>query len=75
MPHDLLQVNRFDTVEDFWATLNHIEDPGKLRNGCDYSLFKSGIEPMWEDPANQSGGRWIISLENADRMQKCNGLW
>lgn len=31
-----------------------------LTTGCDYSVFKSDIKPMWEDPSNKNGGRWLI---------------
>ena len=36
-------------MEDFWALYNHIELASRLAAGCDYSLFKEGIKPMWED--------------------------
>jgi len=26
----------------------------------DYYLFKEGIKPMWEDPSNVNGGRWLV---------------
>ena len=38
-----------DTVEDFWSLYNHIEVASKLPSGSDYSLFKEGIFPDWED--------------------------
>ena len=50
-------VINFDTVEDFWSLYNHIEVASKLQIGSDYSLFKKGIKPMWEDPHNKDGGR------------------
>ncbi len=28
----------------------------------DYFLFKRGVMPRWEDPANEHGGRWIATL-------------
>lgn len=31
-----------------------------LRIGCNYSVFKSNISPMWEDKINKNGGRWLI---------------
>jgi len=34
--------------------------PSMLTTGCDYSVFKSDIKPMWEDPSNKNGGRWLI---------------
>ena len=45
-------------VEDFWALYNHIELASRLAAGCDYSLFKEGVKPMWEDErfANQEVG-------------------
>ena len=41
------------SVEDFWCLYNHIEVASKLPLGSDYSLFKEGIFPDWEDPRNQ----------------------
>ncbi|KAJ8788152.1 hypothetical protein J1605_005451 [Eschrichtius robustus] len=32
-----------------------------------YSLFKDGIEPMWEDEKNERGGRWLITLNKQQR--------
>ena len=52
-----------NTVEDFWSLYNHIEVASRLPPGSDYSLFKEGIFPDWEDPKNQDGGRWIINLD------------
>lgn len=54
-----------DTVENFWRGFrNHprISKPGHPLN-CDYSLFKEGIKPMWEDDFNAHGGRWTYSIE------------
>merc|ERR1712029_429245 len=56
-------VIEFATVEDFWALHNHIEPASRLQVGCDYSLFKKGIKPMWEDPMNKEGGRWLVNLD------------
>lgn len=61
------KVISFHFVEDFWALYNHIESPSRLNAGCDYSLFKVGIKPMWEDEANRHGGRWLISQDKKER--------
>ncbi|XP_038677831.1 eukaryotic translation initiation factor 4E family member 1c isoform X3 [Scyliorhinus canicula] len=37
---NLRLIAKFDTVEDFWALYNHIQQPSKLLFGCDYCLFK-----------------------------------
>ncbi|XP_054166815.1 eukaryotic translation initiation factor 4E-1A-like [Oppia nitens] len=59
---NLLDVTHFDTVEDFWALYNHIQLASSLTSGCDYSIFKHGIRPMWEDTANKEGGRWLFMV-------------
>nr|ADD38879.1 Eukaryotic translation initiation factor 4E [Lepeophtheirus salmonis] len=65
----------FKTVEDFWALYNHIEVSSKIEHGCDYSLFKEGIWPMWEDEANSGGGRWLITLEKKQRHAYLDDFW
>ena len=63
------------TVEDFWSLYNHIEVASKLPIGADYSLFKEGIFPDWEDPRNQDGGRWIISLDKRHKQELLDTYW
>lgn len=64
-----------NTVEDFWSLYNHIEVASKLPPGSDYSLFKEGIFPDWEDKRNQNGGRWIISLDKRQRADHLDNYW
>jgi len=63
------------TVEDFWSLYNHIEVASRLPPGADYSLFKEGIFPDWEDPRNQDGGRWIITLEKRQKEKFLDSYW
>uniref|UniRef100_A0A2K5D7M3 Eukaryotic translation initiation factor 4E n=1 Tax=Aotus nancymaae TaxID=37293 RepID=A0A2K5D7M3_AOTNA len=46
-----------------------------LMPGCDYSLFKDGIEPMWEDEKNKRGGRWLITLNKQQRRSDLDRFW
>ncbi|XP_016987314.1 eukaryotic translation initiation factor 4E1 [Drosophila rhopaloa] len=65
---DLLsEVDSFSTVEDFWRTYYRIKPPSKPKSGCDYMLFKKGIRPMWEDPSNIKGGRWLNVVDNTSK--------
>jgi len=64
---NLKQVITFSYVEDFWALYNHIDSASNLRLGCDYSLFKEGIKPMWEDRQNERGGVWLLTIEKGGR--------
>eukprot|EP00731_Ephydatia_muelleri_P033569 Em0032g31a len=72
---NLHNVITFDTVEDFWAVYNHVKPASQLVQGCDYMIFKEGIKPMWEDPRNKRGGRWLVSWEKKDRRDVADSLW
>ncbi|XP_068596489.1 eukaryotic translation initiation factor 4E-1A-like [Brachionichthys hirsutus] len=72
---NLRLISKFDAVEDFWALYNHIQLPSNLMSGCDYSLFKDGIEPMWEDEQNRRGGRWLITLSKQQRRSDLDHFW
>lgn len=56
-------VTTVDFVEDFWGVYNHIQLVSKISVGCDYMFFKKDIPPMWEDPQNLDGGRWVVNLD------------
>ncbi|CAO2614326.1 Eukaryotic translation initiation factor 4E [Lemmus lemmus] len=54
---------------------NHIQLSSNLMPGCDYSLFKDGIEPIWEDEKNKRGGRWLITLNKQQRQSDLDRFW
>jgi translation initiation factor 4E len=41
----------------------------KLSHNSNYHLFKEGIEPMWEDPQNKDGGKFVLTLPKQNRME------
>lgn len=73
---NLQHVISFQTVEEFWAVYNHIQMASRLAAGHDYALFRSGMRPAWEDEANKSGGRWMLSLNSKQyRKSDLDRLW
>jgi len=62
------KVASFQTVEDFWALYNFIMPPTKLAIKCEYSVFKEGIQPMWEDKRNLKGGRWVYATQKTNNF-------
>jgi len=68
-----LMVHEFGTVEDFWCMFNYSYPPSKL-DSVDYSLFKQGVTPAWEDSAFKNGGRWVVKLEKV-KAQSLDDLW
>lgn len=72
---NLRLVTKFDTVEDFWALYNHIQLSSRLQMGCDYNLFKDGVQPMWEDSENKNGGKWLLQLTKQQRQSELDRCW
>ncbi|XP_060860157.1 eukaryotic translation initiation factor 4E-1B-like [Metopolophium dirhodum] len=66
---DIQEISSFDTVEDFWCLFNHIKRPSQLSWHNEYSYFKYGIKPHWDDEKNSAGGRWLLQLPP---LRKCN---
>lgn len=56
------QICSFNTIEDFWGYYQHMVRPEQLPVGCDFFLFQQGIKPMWEDAANDNGGRFLLKV-------------
>lgn len=32
--------------------------------------MQEGIEPLWEDPANEQGGKWVLTLKDELLLDK-----
>ncbi|KZT70731.1 eukaryotic translation initiation factor 4E class II [Daedalea quercina L-15889] len=65
------KVSAFGSIESFWSLWTHLNPPSSLLPTTDYLLFHAGIRrPVWEDPVNISGGKWIIRLRKgiSDRL-------
>jgi len=65
------KISAFHSVESFWSLWTHLAPPSALQPTTDYLLFHTGVRrPVWEDPLNLSGGKWIIRLKKgvADRI-------
>ncbi|KZT66664.1 translation initiation factor eIF4e [Daedalea quercina L-15889] len=68
----LTVIGEFETVESFCRYFNWLKPPSRLERNSNYHLFKSGIKPMWEDPANAEGGKWVLTMKNnAALLDRC----
>ncbi|PPQ75748.1 hypothetical protein CVT26_001669 [Gymnopilus dilepis] len=65
---NLTIIGEFDTVEEFCRYFNWLKPPSKLEKNSNYHIFKSGIKPMWEDPANANGGKWVLTMKNNPQL-------
>ena len=71
---NLNKILTFDTVEEFWGMYNHIVRASEFADMSNYHLFKSHIQPAWEDPENAKGGRWMINY-SSKRRQEIDAHW
>jgi translation initiation factor 4E len=65
------KIASFSSVESFWGLQTHLSPPSALLPTTDYLLFHAGVRrPVWEDPLNRAGGKWIVRLRKgvADRI-------
>ncbi|KAJ3071160.1 hypothetical protein HDU98_005736 [Podochytrium sp. JEL0797] len=73
--HDSLKnLITFDTVEDFWGVYNNVIKASSLSAGSNFHLFQAGIQPMWEDPQNEKGGKWVAQVAKSKNAEMDN-LW
>lgn len=72
---NLLTVQVLTNVEEFWAMLSLIKKPSSMELSSNYHFFKTGIKPMWEDPANKAGGKWVIALSQASDLYNLDSTW
>lgn len=71
----LREVCEFQTIEDFWKYWPYIPKPSEVfgdgqskktvegRTIKAFGVFKKGINPTWEDPANRAGSE-LVSIKS-----------
>ncbi|CAD5227612.1 unnamed protein product [Bursaphelenchus okinawaensis] len=68
--HDVCQI---ESVESFWALMDHIRPPSAMFN-CDYALFRDNVQPVWEVDENKDGGRLVLQIQKSE-LDCLNELW
>ena len=63
------EIYTFKTVKELFELFAFMLLPSKGRVKNDYMFFKKGIKPEWEDPNNQNGGKWQLTLPNRYRPE------
>jgi len=73
---NLKQCGTFNTVERFWSIFNNLKPASKLSLNSNYHVFRKGVEPMWEDPVNIDGGKFVFTVPKKDtRNGRCDECW
>eukprot|EP00543_Licmophora_paradoxa_P005392 CAMPEP_0202455628 /NCGR_PEP_ID=MMETSP1360-20130828/13112_1 /ASSEMBLY_ACC=CAM_ASM_000848 /TAXON_ID=515479 /ORGANISM="Licmophora paradoxa, Strain CCMP2313" /LENGTH=202 /DNA_ID=CAMNT_0049075249 /DNA_START=221 /DNA_END=829 /DNA_ORIENTATION=- len=73
---NLKNVGTFQTIEEFWLIFNNVKPASQLAVNSNYHLFREGIEPMWEDPSNKKGGKFVLTIPKKDSKEgRCDEWW
>lgn len=72
----LKEVGSFSTVASFWGIFNNLKPTDSIASNSNYSLFRQGIEPSWEDQSNCDGGKFVLTLPKKEsRSGKIDEWW
>jgi len=73
---NLTNCGSFDTIEDFWRIFNNLRPSSKLPVNSNYHVFREGVVPMWEDPSNKDGGKFVLTIPKKDSKNgRCDEWW
>lgn len=73
---NLANCGSFDTIEDFWRIFNNLKPASQLPLNSNYHVFREGVIPMWEDPANENGGKFVLTIPKKDSESgRCDEWW
>lgn len=72
-----VQLGSCSTVEKFWGIYNQLVSLSETPAGCNFSIFKRGIHPTWEDPSNRYGGRFVFTIkkDKPDYKEYADKIW
>jgi hypothetical protein len=60
----------------FGSLYNNIKPPSWLGPNTDFHLFKEGVEPKWEDPTCEHGGKWTVLIPRSpNNKQTLDTYW
>ncbi|KAH9406133.1 translation initiation factor eIF4E [Tyrophagus putrescentiae] len=56
----------FQTVRQMRELLGQLLEVHEVALPSDYSVFREGVKPTWEDVANREGGEWSLEFARGD---------
>lgn len=62
------QLDTFSTVEEFWQIYSHLKRVDRLPFTSEFQVFRKGVKPMWEDPVNVNGGKWVFRIKRPFKL-------
>ncbi|KAG5417769.1 hypothetical protein I9W82_005405 [Candida metapsilosis] len=65
-------ISHVASIEQMWTMLTSIKTTYNLNIGTEFLIFKVGVNPVWEDPLNAKGGRWIFRFSRKTQDYQLN---
>jgi hypothetical protein len=59
---NLKTMGSFRTIDTFWRIFNNIKPASQISHNSNYSVFRYGMEPSWEDASNCEGGKFVLTI-------------
>lgn len=73
---NLKHCGSFQTAEAFWQIFNNVKPSSQLALNSNYHIFREGVQPMWEDPENKDGGKFVLTIPKKDSKNgRCDEWW
>jgi translation initiation factor 4E len=73
---NLKKCGEFHSIGEFWSVFNNLLPASKLPLNSNYHVFREGVQPMWEDPSNKSGGKFVLTMPKKDsKAGRCDEWW
>ena len=73
---NLSNCGTFETIEEFWRIYNNLKPASQLAVNSNYHVFRAGVIPMWEDPTNKNGGKFVLTIPKKDsKSGRCDEWW
>jgi translation initiation factor 4E len=73
---NLKDCGTFEDTDNFWRIFNNIKPAPTLEHNSNYHVFRQGIQPMWEDPQNVEGGKFVLTIPKKDsKSGRCEEWW
>ena len=57
------------------SIFNNVRPSSGLALNSNFHLFRAGVEPMWEDPANVDGGKFVLTIPKKDSKAGKTDEW
>ncbi|EEQ37736.1 hypothetical protein CLUG_01859 [Clavispora lusitaniae ATCC 42720] len=62
--HPDRKIKTIASLEQMWLSLSTLKKSYNLAYGTELLVFKAGVNPVWEDPNNAKGGRWVFRFNH-----------